>query len=1301
MNDTLATINVEQLSSAVNAVVQSTAIGQVPLDPSPPPAAGVPRSHQEGGSLTLPHGGTTQMVQPCTTHCGRPTGLRTAVPVPTEMSIPVTAVPSPPVTGSLPTTHQPATLPILHTQTVPPSGPVVLVPNAGVQAGQRMALLQHSTLNIQPQVPAKKLYTLKQIGSNWVLVPTQSQPAPVPAFINNAGLLKPVTGNPETVVYQSSTGIIQGTHINATQPVSSQRSNSSSLTRQQPPHVNMNIAIHLPNNGLAHPASGVTQVNRCGQQPAHPPIRTQTSQDSAHLLSQICNLITSTASPASVVQPAQTNPPQQIMIVPNQLGSSQLQSQPFTPQVTSLSSQFNVLPSGGQSGQSEAMPLASSTSISVPSVLTNSISNINLFSPPLNFGSQTQLLSPLTSQKGFHDNNSFSGFTNSMDLQPALLNQGPDVFNLQPQQVSPGLVKLSSLPSLITPPQERSRVMTCGVGVKSSGGIVQHNINHEVKKQQESWCSSCKSIVKCCPHQKPSVMVLDKVVETRARQSLPDLLMFKPSSVIPGETGVFAKHEIQMNTRFGPVVGKLADINSSTDLDAIGQKAWRIFSDGKLCQLLFTNDESCSNWMMFIKIAKKHNLMAFQSGAHIYFTSFQNILPGEELIVWYSKEYGRLRGIKDRKGTLDCQKCDRSFLDKTQLRHHLKEAHPSLRCPDKMHKCNVCSHVFSSSSKLRTHLLTHLGVKPHRCKICHKGFTDRSNLRAHSLIHTGVKQFTCQACNKSFRQKIHLVSHQVTHTGKRDLQCFVCEKMFARHSDLSYHMKQHREVKKVSCPVCDRRFYKDSQLMRHMKIHSGQRDHQCHLCGKGFITKYHLSRHLKSCERYERFRRKPWPGSNSLDSMTGVVSSTSDERHLVRPMAPEEAVEQQEYIPARRRHQMEEVQEATSSRVLRSSRGRPIRPKPVPTYMAELVSPPSRGQGSAKRKKRVPRKVSRLPDADADSGSMATHTVSVTLYEVQSDSSQAIGQAIGQQTSSLRRLVHDTISEETKETIPSDHSASITVYGVRGEETEGSTDPSTDQQQPCSTLSQLAISVPQESPIVLDCDNFVSSSSVTRSHLESSYPYTSSDTPGDDEIHDGSLTTPLFDLGESPSMSSAVQSMPAYNSQSFSLEEEDDSHSDAFAGSQEHCSSARSLFMTDAAISDSVARSSSQSLDHQTHVDSLAEDNHADAFSGGSREHCPSSQSLFMTDSTMPDSVASTSSQSLGHQAHGSSLAEDSLFSMDPSDEAGTSLPQHAGDSMNDIGVDLRAIERVLDSDDEEQCTDERRGDSPSENIEE
>ncbi|XP_041452727.1 uncharacterized protein LOC121405828 [Lytechinus variegatus] len=1316
MNDTLATINVDQLSNAVNAVVQSTALGQVPLDPSPPPDDHPDASPPfcEGGKLPSPGVGTTQVVQPCPSYCGRTFGGRLAEG---QKSIPASSIASQKANIPVPTHQQSTNQPVFHTQTSQPSGPVVLVPNPGVQAGQRAVQLQQNSVNNQPQDQGpKKFYMLKQSGSNWVLVPTQAQ-IPPPIQCSNDGLLKTVTRNSDPITYRPSSGFKQAAPISVSLPTTQ----STSLPTVQPPNINMNIAIHLPNNGTPYPIPGLTKSN--GPQQALQPIRTQMPRDSTHLLSQPCTFAKPTVSPkVNIGRSTKHNAP--VMILPNTLRPSQLR--PLTSQVGPFPSQISVLPTGqtglttgqsgpcqmspfpqvsvlpsaqtglttGQTGQSEVVPMPSSSNVTVPSVLRNStsVSNINLFSPPLNFGSQIQMLSPLTSQKGCHNSNSLGGLTNSLDLQPSLLNQGlvPEVVNLQPQQISPGVVKLTSGPPSISHRVERSKVITSRVRAKSRNESGQQNRKHKIA---ESWCISCRSIVKCCPHQKPAVVVTDKAVETRARQSLPDLLMLKPSIAIPGETGVYAKQEILPNTRFGPVVGKLADVNSSTDLDAIGQKAWRIFSDRKLCQLLFTNDESCSNWMMFIKMSKDHNLMAFQSGAHIYFTSLTKIQPGEELVVWYSKEYARLRGIRDFKGTTKCQKCHQSFPGKTHLQCHMAEAHPSSQ-QDKMYKCDVCSYVFSSSSKLRTHLLTHLGVKPHRCKICHKGFTDRSNLRAHSLIHAGVKKFTCETCSKSFRQKAHLVSHQITHTGKRDLQCFVCERMFGRQSDLSYHMKQHRETKKLSCPVCDRRFYKDCQLIRHMKIHSGQRDYQCHICNKGFITKYHLSRHLKSCERYERFRRKSWP--NSLDSIAGVVGQASGERQFVRPIAPGAM---QEIIPARRRRQPPEGQEGTSSRILRSSRGRPIKPKPVPSYMAQLVSPPARGLGSAKRKKRVPRKVSQLPNRELDSGSLA-HTVSVTLYEVQPGNTQEIGPGVGPPTDGVQQMVQSAIPEKTKPTIPPDHSSSMSVYAVQGETSEGSTNMAVDQQQQCSTLSQLAISVPQESSIVLDCDNYVSSSSVAQPHLQSSYAYTSSDPQGDDGIHDGSLTTPLFDLGEGPTMSSAVQVMPTYNSQSFSLEEEEDSHSDAFAGPQEHCNPSGSFFMTDAPMSDPVASSSSQSLRHQTHVDSLAEDNHAGTFAEA-REHCPPAPALFMTDTAMPDSVASTSSQNLGHGGHRSSLTEDSLFSMDPSDETGTSLSQHTGDSIDDISVDLRAIERALDSDEEEPCTDERRGDSPSENIEE
>nr|XP_054774766.1 uncharacterized protein LOC129282936 [Lytechinus pictus] len=572
MNDTLATINVDQLSNAVNSVVQSTALGQVPLDPSPPPADHPDASPPfcEGGKLPSPGGGTTQVVQPCASYCGRTFGGRLAEG---HNSIPATTISSNKANIPVPIHQQSTNQPVFHTQTSQTPGPVVLVPNPGVQTGQRVVQQKQSSANNQPQDQGpKKFYMLKQSGSNWVLVPTQAQ-IPPPIQCNNDGLLKAVTGNSDSITYRPSSGFKQGAPISVSLPTT-QSTSLPNVIRPQPPNINMNIAIHLPNNGTSYPIPGHTKSN--GPQQALQPIRTQMPLDSTHLLSQPCTLAKSTVSPkVNTGRSMKHNAP--VMILPNTLRPSQLR--PLTSQVGPFPSQISVLPTGltaGQTGQSEVAPMPSSSNITVPSVLRNStsVSNINLFSPPLNFGSQIQMLSPLTSQKGCHTSNSLGGLTNSLDLQPALLNQGlvPELVNLQPQQISPGVVKLTSGPPLISHREERSKVMTSRVRVKSRNEPGEQNRKHKIL---ESWCISCRAIVKCCPHQKPAVVVADKAVETRARQSLPDLLMLKPSIAIPGETGVYAKREILPNTRFGPVVGKLADVNSSTDLDAIGHKTWR------------------------------------------------------------------------------------------------------------------------------------------------------------------------------------------------------------------------------------------------------------------------------------------------------------------------------------------------------------------------------------------------------------------------------------------------------------------------------------------------------------------------------------------------------------------------------------------------------------------------------------------------------------------------------------------------------------------------------------------------------
>ena len=69
-----------------------------------------------------------------------------------------------------------------------------------------------------------------------------------------------------------------------------------------------------------------------------------------------------------------------------------------------------------------------------------------------------------------------------------------------------------------------------------------------------------------------------------------------------------------------------------------GQRAY--FIDGK--------DESTSNWLRYVNCARtesEQNMVAFQYCGCIYYRSFRNIHPGDELLVWYGEEYAKELGI--------------------------------------------------------------------------------------------------------------------------------------------------------------------------------------------------------------------------------------------------------------------------------------------------------------------------------------------------------------------------------------------------------------------------------------------------------------------------------------------------------------------------------------------------------------------------------------------------------------------------------------------------------------------------------
>ena len=399
------------------------------------------------------------------------------------------------------------------------------------------------------------------------------------------------------------------------------------------------------------------------------------------------------------------------------------------------------------------------------------------------------------------------------------------------------------------------------------------------------------------------------------------------------------------------------------------------------------------------------------------------------------------------------------------------------------------------------------------------------------------------------------------------------------------------------------------------------------------------NRHLKACERDERFRRKPWPGSGDVHR----ASPPGDEPGTSQGTTSEASSSRKEQRHHRKRKKQEDS--SSSSRILRSSRGRPLRPKILPDDVARLDDV-SRRKDGLRRKAKSSVAFGRASNAVRSATSSEGATVAITVYEVQSGQSQNTRPDTSQEPDGASQVPISRTSEGTRKTTSTGLPAASGAYRISTEESRGRNSGAS-HQQPSSTLSQLAINVPQESPGVLECDAFNTSASIAQTPLESGFGYNSEESPGGDEIHDASLSTPLFDLGEGTSMSSAAQSISGYNSQSFALGD-DDAHADAFSESQVH----------------------------------------------------GRNQSLFMGAPPMDPSVPGTSRSNLqGHQEPGPSLPEDSLFTIDPNEETGSSLPQHAGDEIDEI--DLRAIEGALDSDEDEQCTDERRGDSPSEHIEE
>ncbi|XP_063976093.1 probable serine/threonine-protein kinase DDB_G0282963 isoform X2 [Diachasmimorpha longicaudata] len=128
----------------------------------------------------------------------------------------------------------------------------------------------------------------------------------------------------------------------------------------------------------------------------------------------------------------------------------------------------------------------------------------------------------------------------------------------------------------------------------------------------------------------------------RAEASLPRNLVLKPSQALDPALGVWSTSYIPKGTRFGPLVGQVYTKDSVPANVTNRKYFWRVYKNNELYYFIDGYDIQKSNWMRYVNPAyssESQNLIACQYKMNIYFYTIKPILPNQELLVWYCREF--------------------------------------------------------------------------------------------------------------------------------------------------------------------------------------------------------------------------------------------------------------------------------------------------------------------------------------------------------------------------------------------------------------------------------------------------------------------------------------------------------------------------------------------------------------------------------------------------------------------------------------------------------------------------------------